>query len=140
MSALRDEIRAILREEIAALRTAAGPAVPAIERVRIASSGELNRFAQDLVRRAEDPEFSARIARGDLMFDLVDTTVTGVPMVSGQPRRAPEAIDKSLITERDIAGFGSAVRSLRIGPGSRLTPLARDEARRRGIRIERAER
>ena len=41
MSALRDEIRAILREEIAALRSEAGQGAPATEQVRITSGADL---------------------------------------------------------------------------------------------------
>lgn len=140
MSALREEIRAILREEIAALRAESRPAAPSVERVRIASSAELNRFAQDLIRRAGDPEFAARVAHGDLVFSLEEPGSTGASIVSGSPRAQPEVLDKTLITERDIGNLGTSVRSLRIGPHSRLTPLARDEARRKGIRIERTER
>jgi hypothetical protein len=140
MSALRDEIRAILREEIAALRGEMAPPAPQVERVRIGSSAELNRFAQELVRRAASPDFAARVTGGELTFELSEAPVIGAPIVSGPASTAPGTIDKTLVTERDIAGLGDGVRSLRLGPRSRLTPLARDEARRRGIRIERAER
>lgn len=151
MSALREEIRAILREEIAALRSGLASAPPCeTEQVRLASSAELNRFAADLVRRAGEPEFRARVARGEIMFELVPGRAPGVaassapivaaPIVQGPARRAPERLEKTLITERDIAALGGEVRSLQLAPHSRLTPLARDEARRRGIRIERTER
>lgn len=142
MSALREEIRAILREEIAALsaQEAARPA-PQTERVRITSSAELTRFAQDVLQRASEPGFAERVASGDLMFELAtDTAAFSAPIVSGPARVRPDVLDKGLITERDIAAVPGATRSLRIAPHSRLTPLARDEARRRGIRIERTER
>lgn len=139
MSGLREEIRAILREEMAALRAEATPAAPSVERVRIASSAELNRFARDLLSRAAAPEFAARVARGDLVFELAEPAAPPGAIVSGPARNAPAALDKTLITERDIASLGSSVRNLRIARHSRLTPLARDEARRLGIRIERIE-
>lgn len=143
MSALREEIRAILREEIAALGAEVSqPPSRQVERVQIASSAELTRFAQDLVRRAAEPGFAERIARGDIAFELASQPAAiGAPaIVSGPPRQEPAMLDKKLITERDIAGLGNTKRSLRIAPHSRLTPLARDEARRKGIRIERTER
>lgn len=143
MSPLRDEIRAILREEIAALRaapTSVAPDGPHTERVRIATGADLTRFARELVERAREPGFAARVARGDLAFELAATpAMPGPPIVTGAPRAAPGRLDKALITERDIAGLAGTARGLRIGPHSRLTPLARDEARRRGIRIERVE-
>ena len=144
MSALRDEIRAILREEIAALRADAAPAAPQTERVHIATGADLNRFAQDLLRRASSPDFAARVMAGAHRFDLDDGarggTAYSAPIVTGPARTPPGTIDKALITERDIVALGGGVRTLRLGPQNRLTPLARDEARRRGIRIERADR
>lgn len=146
MSELRDIIRGILREEIAALMadTRAG-AAPTRERVQIASSADLNRFAQDLVQRASDPGFAQRVARGDISFELASPLSMGGPIVTGsivtgQPKTAPDVLDKPLVTERDIAALSSDTRTLRLGKTSRLTPLARDEARRRGIRFERSER
>jgi len=142
MSALRDEIRAILREEIAAIRSEAVTPQRQVERVRITSSAELNRFTQELLQRATEPDFAARVARGDLVFELAapEAAPIGAAVVTGPPRREPERMEKTLITERDISDLGSSVRSLRIAPHSKLTPLARDEARRRGIRIERTDR
>ncbi|MEQ8898751.1 MAG: hypothetical protein RID23_16840 [Roseovarius sp.] len=141
MSALRDEIRAILREEIAALRSEAGHAPPATEQVRITSGADLTRFAQDLLHRASEPGFADRVSRGDLVFELTTPTpapaAASMPIVTAPARKAPDRLEKSLITERDINALAPSARSLRIASTSRLTPLARDEARRRGIRIER---
>lgn len=141
MSGIREEIRAILREEISALRSEHGPApVVRTERVRIASDAEVNRFALDVARRASDPDFVAQLTRGEMRFELMhDAPSVAAPIVSGAPRAEPEVLDKALITERDIATLNGA-RGIRIGPNSRLTPLARDEAQRKGIRIERTER
>ena len=140
MSGLRDEIRAILREEIAALTTGAQVApVPTRERVQIATSADLNRFAQDLVARAAMPGFAEQVARGEISFELTVHRPVGGPIVHGVPKPAPDVLDKPLVTERDIAALSRGARTLRLGKSSRLTPLARDEARRRGIRIERSE-
>lgn len=141
MSALRDEIRAILREEIAGLL---GEMVPTAEVVRINSSADLNRFAQDLIKRAEDPDFAARVASGKVCFELAETLtatqeVNERPIVSSPPKPAGVMIDKSLVTEQDIAGIDEHTRVVRLTSQSRLTPLAKDEARRKGLRIERIE-
>ena len=139
MPGIREEIRAILREEIAALRTEA-QAKPAasVERVRITSTAELNQFARDLIARAASQDFSRKVAEGALIFELASPSVSTPVIVTSSPAqaRAP-MLDKSLITERDIAGLEKTTKSLRLSKHSRLTPLARDEARRRGIRIER---
>lgn len=158
MSAIRDEIRAILREEISLLRAGGAgrpigqpigqpvgqPAVPVTEMVHIQGGADLTRFAQELVARAKDPAFAADVANGMISFDLLQTvpqaSVQRVPVIVASPAKPAQDphFDKALITEKDIAGLGSGLRSLRIGRTSRLTPLAQDEARRRGIRVERS--
>ena len=153
MNALRDEIRAILREELAALRQDAGG--PEVETVPIASGTDLTRFARDLMARAADPGFVERVQNGALRFDLAPTAPApsspppSLPTPSpggftgpsyGAPQAAtPPMIHKPLVTERDLAALAKGQRHLRISRNSRLTPLARDEARRLGIRIERCE-
>lgn len=134
MSVIRDEIRAILREEIAALRSEAETSV---ERVRITSTVELNLFVRDLIARAAKPEFASLVAAGQVTFELAGTVVLAQTIMAGQMSASGPTFDKKLITERDIAELGQATRSLRLMKHSRLTPLARDEASRRGIRIER---
>ncbi|QIE46306.1 hypothetical protein G5B38_12660 [Pseudohalocynthiibacter aestuariivivens] len=143
MSALRDEIRAILREEIAALRSEAASPPPAVETVRITSGADLTRFARDIAARAADPGVANRIASGALRFELSGGAAyapTTAASHAAPARSAAAPIDKPLITERDIAALGRETRALQLGKLTRLTPLARDEARRRGIRIERTER
>lgn len=151
MSALRDEIRAILREEIAALRQGFAPARQA-ERVQIAGSADLTRFARDLLARAaRDPDFAAAVSSGAQQFEVSG----GVPaphaanyaapapaarIVASPPspaRTRTEEVSKALLTERDIAALDAGTKVLRVPKNCRLTPLANDEARRRGIRIER---
>jgi hypothetical protein len=143
MSALRDEIRAILREEIAALRGELEPA-PEPELVSISSSADLNRFAQDLLERVADPIFAAQMASGQINFALMGTPVAAQqqrarPIVTSPPKPAGVIIDKALVTESDISDLGETARAVRVSHQSRLTPLAKDEARRKGIRIERIE-
>jgi len=134
MSGIREEIRAILREEIAALRA---EATARVEQVRVTSTAELNQFARDLITRAASPEFSRAVAEGRLTFELTGPAIAAPStMTSTSPAVAP-TLEKTLITERDIAGLATTTRSLRLAKDTRLTPLARDEARRRGIRIER---
>lgn len=150
MSALREEIRAILREEIAALRREV-PAARAPEVVHVANSGDLTRFARDLLARAaSDPDFAAAVSSGAQRFELSGGMAMHTPanyapapaarIVTGPAapaRSKTEEISKALVTERDIAAMESGAKVLRVPKNCRLTPLANDEARRRGIRIER---
>ncbi|MBI6630863.1 hypothetical protein [Pontibaca salina] len=146
MTALRDEIRAILREEIAALRheIAAGPAP---EQVQISGSADLDRFARDLVLRAQsDPDFATAVTSGAQRFALSGAmppapahTYAPQPVASYAPVPRTKAVEltKTLVTERDIEALDQSAKVLRVPKKCRLTPLANDEARRRGIRIER---
>lgn len=145
MSSLRDEIRSILREELAALR-AELPVMRAAERVQINGSADLESFARDLVMRAlNDPDFASAVASGAQRFELSSMPPANysynaahiVTSPQNPARGKASELSKTLVTERDIAALASDARVLRVPKQCRLTPLANDEARRRGIRIER---
>ncbi len=149
MTDLRALIREVLTEEIATLRAEILGGVQ-VERVRVACAADLTEFAQSILRRAQEPGFVADLQAGRLRFEPEGTpaSVTTFPRASVQPAAQPAVIvttvpaqtpelRKGLITERDIAAIGDSETRLRILKSARLTPLASDEARRRGIRIER---
>jgi hypothetical protein len=137
MSAIREEIRAILREELAAL---AEP-MPQIttETVQISCSADLMRFAQDILTRAACPIFVANIATGRIRFTLPEIRSGRPPnaIVSSPAKQGGALFNKNLVTERDILELTSTSKTIRLQKHARITPLASDEAHRRGIRIER---
>ena len=137
MSAIREEIRAILREELAAL---AEP-MPQIttETVQISCSADLMRFAQDILTRAACPIFVANIATGRIRFTLPEIQPAMPPnaIVSSPEKQGGALLNKNLVTERDILELTSTSKTIRLQKHARITPLASDEAHRRGIRIER---
>lgn len=166
MSDVRSIIRELLAEEIAAIRAELlGSAGPREERVRVDDAKALTDFALSVLRRACDPGFVSALQDGRLLFVPADAPTfaaagPAVPvaahappisssalvtcaapqpsvLVTTVPATVPE-LTKSLITERDIAALPQDATRLRIGRLGRLTPLAADEARRRGIRIERS--
>lgn len=156
MSEMRSLIRELIAEEIRALkRELAGTAGPSVERVRVGCSDELTAFALSVLDRAEDPAFAEALREGRLRFApevAQDHRPAPAPMPRYVPPPAPAAqprtlvttvpqpvpeLRKSLVTERDIAAIASGETRLRIGKSTRVTPLAADEAQRRGIRIER---
>lgn len=153
MSELRSLIRQILAEEIAGL--VPGIAGPRVERARAGTEAELTEFALSVLDRAQDPGFAAALREGRIRFApeaaapvhappayappayaLPPAAAQPLTLVTTMPAPVPE-LRKGLVTERDIAGIAEGETRLRIGKSARLTPLAADEARRRGIRIER---
>ncbi|KAB2886528.1 MAG: hypothetical protein F9K34_02025 [Albidovulum sp.] len=155
MSELRSLIRQILAEEIAALRSES-PGRPKVERVRAGTEAELTDFALSVLARAQDAGFAAALREGRIRF-APEYPVQAIPapayappmpqpaaaapaqpitLVTTMPAPVPE-LRKGLITERDIAAVAEGEARLRITKSARLTPLAGDEARRRGLRIER---
>lgn len=154
MGDLRALIKEILAEELASLRAELA-CDATVERVSVSTSADLNRFALSVLDRANDPGFVSALRNGRLHFEPVRnvgtperveqppptamrTPVARQPetLVTTMPAKVPE-LSKSLITERDIAAVANGETRLRITKTARLTPLANDEARRRGIRIER---
>jgi hypothetical protein len=154
MGDLRALIKQILAEELSSMR-AEFACDAAVERVSVSTSAELNRFALSVLDRANDPGFVSALRNGCLHFepvrnigtsecpDRVALAVERTPVVRQSetlvttiPPKVPE-LSKSLITERDVAAVANGETRLRIKKTARLTPLANDEARRRGIRIER---
>lgn len=153
MQAIRDEIRAILREELAALREGAAGFGPQVETVSIASDSDLNRFALEILDRASDAGFVERLRSGQLRFECAGgggpspAPAAYVRPLAAPSRPAPSpgasaaqpVVHKPLLTERELVSLARGQRHLRISRQTRLTPLAQDEARRLGIRIERCE-
>jgi hypothetical protein len=154
MGDIRALIKEILAEELALLR-AEFACDATVERVKVSTSAELNRFALSVLDRAADPGFGSALRSGRLHFEPVRnigtsgcldrgplaverTPVVRQPetLVTTVPSKVAE-LRKSLITERDLAGVRRGETRLRVTKTARLTPLANDEARRRGIKIER---
>lgn len=141
MSAIRDEIRAILREELTALLSE--HAGPQVETVQIENSNDLNAFARYLVEQLSIPGYADKVQSGELRFVLEQPVPMARPraipatpaLVGASPTPTAPLLDKKLITEADLAAFGSG--PLQVPAQARVTPLAKDEARRKGIRIER---
>ncbi len=144
MSNLRALIREILAEEIATLRLQY-PGARTTECVAIRSNDDLMVFASDLLERAKDPEFVCAFNAGMHQFTLPSVPRRPEPehkvaapytLVASTPAHVLE-LTKTIITERDVASVSRDQTRIRLGKNSRLTPLASDELRCRGIKIER---
>ena len=140
MSELKDEIRNVLRQELMLIQQEFKSIKPRVEHVNINSSDELMDFVRELLDRAEERNFVDQIKEGGLRFEISEKVKTG--NLKSDPNlnvRKQASISKMLITERDIGNLKASEKTISIWKSSRLTPLARDEIRRRGISIERIE-
>lgn len=95
-----------------------------VERVTLDSDADLDRFVRSLVARP--PEELDAIRAGRLRFTLGSGETSGVVRV-----------ERGAVTERKVEEAAKAGVRLVLGPGAVLTPLARDKARAKGIKIER---
>lgn len=143
MTDLRAMIRDILAEELARLGHADSQTVR-VETVRIDSDQDVQNFALRVLELAEDPRFKDALAAGEYRFQLRDdqrrhrsAATTPRTTASHAVTTGPYRLTSGLLTERHVAALDEEQRSIEITPAVRLTPLARDELRRRGINIRR---
>jgi hypothetical protein len=143
MDDIRKMVRQVLREELAQIRSARNTAVEE-ELVTIGNDTELNAFVQRVLKLADDTSGKANIAAGRHVFKLRQTNPAGhsntSPTVSTKTSAARVRFSKSMLTERDVAGFPEGTVAIMTDKKVRLTPLARDEIRRRKIQIEKVAR
>jgi hypothetical protein len=116
---LRGMVREVLREALAN-RPPSGTA--RTETVRLANDNDLQAF----IARIVEPGTLDAIRIGKLRFTLANASGGAVP--SG-------ALD-GVVTEQRIDRL-AGTSTLVLAPGAVLTPLARDRARRLGLKIER---
>ena len=140
MSELRSLVREILAQELAALR--GGDLGAREEAISIRDDAELAAFVRRILTISRDERARAAIEAGRHVFRL--STSPAAPMHAHQPLApAPHAppppvrFNAGLVTEKDVAGLADGMRAVSVGRAVRFTPLARDELRRKGIRIER---
>ena len=139
MAELKEEIRNLLREELSLMKDEFKLRQTAVEQVVIRSNDDLMAFVHNILGRAADASFVRQIKDRTLRFELSKQLSMGTDSFTDRnlDNKKYVSIDKILITERDIGKLDSAEKAINISKSSRLTPLARDEIRRRGIKIER---
>ena len=141
MSELKEEIRTVLREELMLIKDELRGRGRMVKQVAIHSNDELMIFVRDLLDSAKEAAFVEQINEGTLRFELIDKSNMNTEIQNNEKleQRRQVSISKTLITERDIGNLNASEKTINIWKSSRLTPLAKDEIRRRGITIERIE-
>lgn len=141
-------IREVLAEELARIRSekkGAGGSAARTARVReepvaIAGDADLQAFVRRILGMADNPDERRRLLAGEVVFRLAGRAGggTGGPAPSGLAAGGPtERIERGLVSERQVDRLVAETTVLQLGKEVRMTPLARDRLRRRGIRIER---
>lgn len=128
---LRALVREVIREALAEKkRGGALPVPPAtVERVRISSDADLEAFVRRVAGLMRDRTSAEQIEQGKLRFSLADGSGAG-------EAEEVRGMRSGLISERTIEGL-EAGETLRLAKGAVVTPLARDRARQRRIKLER---
>ena len=144
-------VREVLAEEVARLRAekgrgGAGASRAREERVRIHSDADLRNFARRVLEMAEDREARRAFDAGRIVFRLDGDDARAAGSASRSPGARlgddaghVETVERGLLSERHAERLPRETKRIRLGRRVRLTPLARDRLRRRGIVIERME-
>ena len=143
-----DSVRAIIREVLAEelQRIKTGSATGAAprpqvreEQVSISSDADLAAFVARLLELTRDGQARREIEDQRHVFRFAAGPAPGERAASpARPVVHAARIEKGMVSERQIDALPPGTSQLVIGKSVRLTPLARDRARARGITIERA--
>ena len=133
-------IKEVLAEELQRIgrdRHSSAPENRREEVVKIATSDDLMAFAQRVLRIADDRNSRSDLEKGRLVFRLADqaSPASGGSTAPGTANTI--SIESGVISERQVNGLPKGTERLFLGKQVRLTPLARDRLRQRGIKIER---
>ena len=120
---LRGLVREVLRETLAKRATPA----QGVEAVELSTEAALHAF----VSRLASPGVIEAVRAGKLRFTLGQ----GKPTVS--TTTVSGAVIEGVVNERRVDSFAGAGKLI-LGPTAVLTPLARDRARKLGLKIERS--
>jgi hypothetical protein len=147
---LRDALPETVREQIAsqaakpaaapttsdsAATGAAQPPRPRIEEVALTTDAELAAFLRRVLILAGDERQREALQSGRLKFRLKRARKSADAAAATQG--GTEHIDKGIVTEKRIMAAARAGKTLVVGRGVAVTPLARDKARQLGVKIER---
>lgn len=144
--ALANLIREVLAEELArmgGLGAVSGQGALREERVRVASDEDLAALVQRVLALADDPAERKAFDEGRLVFRLAGVGVAkgaaAASLVASAPATGGGAatLMSGVLTERQIDALPSGTAVLSVGKSVRVTPLAKDRLRQRGIRLER---
>ena len=143
-SILRELVKSVIAEEVAAIRKPASgapaPEARAAETVRIAGDADLGAFARKVLSLAGDPAKAKEIAAGRYPFRLEaapQPASSNTPAPKSAPATQSIRVDSGVVTETMLNKLPRGTARLVLAPGVTITPLAKDRARALGLTFER---
>jgi len=150
---LRQLVRQALKETLASGASGASPSAsslfddmrvalqgnkPAKLPVSIANGGDLDRFAGAILRAAADPDLKAAIASGAICFEIEKSgSVRSAHATDSAPSSGVATFEKGVLSETRVVELSRKGRSIHLGKGVVVTPLAREKARQLKIELVR---
>ena len=145
-AAIAAMIREVLAEEVEkiggkkALRTVDAAAPVREESVSIATDQELAEFVRRILQIADDDDTRKAFEQGRFVFRLNGSAHDRQPAEERPP--APDGtftVSSGFFSERQVNQLPKGTTAVALGSAVKVTPLARDRLRSRGIRIERTD-
>ncbi len=141
-------ISEVLAEELAKInadssKTADGQSRGVDERwVQIETDEDLKTFVSDIIGMTESQRDRVALEKGKIVYRLKraggrSTTPHERKHDKGFSFGTTQTIESGFFSERQADRISGDIKRLRIGKSVRMTPLARDRLRQRGITIER---
>lgn len=139
-SEIRSLVRELIRDVVPESRLKSQPLD--LRRVRLDNDEDLAEFVNDILAIAAVPSDLAALQAGQIRFTLANSQPvpeTDSRSDSGNTTQPVTAIrvEKGAVTEKAVIKAAESGSFLKVGPNAVLTPLAREAARKRKVRIER---
>jgi len=125
---LRAMVREVLREAIATHATPAAAPAPGVQAVRIGCDADRQAF----ITRLAAPGMIEGVRAGSVKFRLTEAQSQPAPAVGPTVRLALDGV----VSEQKLLGLAAGT-TVSLGTNAVLTPLAKDAARRLGLKFER---
>ncbi len=143
-SVLRELVKSVIAEEVAAIRkpaqSASVPETRTTDSVRIGSDADLTAFARKVLSLAGDPAKAKEIAAGRYPFRLeaAAQSIASAPSSAPKPASGQSMrVESGVVTETMLNKLPRGTARLVLAPGVTVTPLAKDRARALGLTFER---
>lgn len=139
---IRKIIRELLVEEIASINkesVSLDQKTTSEVIVSIRTDEDLMKFVKKILNIVKETDGFSNIENGDIIFHLDVPSSANLNSRSCTSHPTSNKIEDGLITEYDIAKLDENITVFQVLKNAKLTPLAKDELRKKGIKMERTQ-